>query len=385
MIQRTLKWLLEKRDGKGGFNKLRNAIDGFGHASYEVTNAYIVYALSEAGYKSVDMEFNTAYNEALKSKDPYRMALIANAAFNFNKKTEGEVLLKTISGLLEKHTWDDISIDQSITYSYGKSLKVETASLYLLALLKSGNINWNEANAIARYIMQSRSYGYFGSTQATILGLKALTLYAREAKTTSTDGTIEVYMNGSKVKEYAYTKGSKGKIEINGLETYLKPGENSVSIKFKGTDTPLPNSFDATWNSLTPASSGECNLDLSTAYSCGETKTGETVRLNVKLSNKTNMGLPMSIAVIGIPSGLSLQPKQLREMTEQSKFDYYEIRKNYLVLYYRQFAPKGTVELNFDLRADIPGTYQAPASSAYLYYTSEFKDWQDGGEIIIRQ
>lgn len=91
----------------------------------------------------------------------------------------------------------------------------------------------------------------------------------------------------------------------------------------------------------------------------------------------------MTLAIIGIPSGLSVQPWQLKEYQEKAKFDFYEITQNYLVLYYRQMKSSEIKELQFDLKTEIPRYYQAPASTAYLYYTNEFKDWDDGKTIQI--
>ena len=51
MLERTRKWLLSRRDGEGGF---RAAEDGhsFGRAPAEIRNAYILFALGEAGTKA---------------------------------------------------------------------------------------------------------------------------------------------------------------------------------------------------------------------------------------------------------------------------------------------------------------------------------------------
>jgi uncharacterized protein YfaS (alpha-2-macroglobulin family) len=91
------------------------------------------------------------------------------------------------------------------------------------------------------------------------------------------------------------------------------------------------------------------------------------------------------MAIIGIPAGLSPQPWQLKEMQEKGVFDYYEIKGNNVVCYYRQMAPSEVKNINFDLKADIAGTYDAPASSAYLYYTNEFKCWTSTGSVTIRK
>ncbi|HEY4787270.1 MAG TPA: hypothetical protein VIH57_14525, partial [Bacteroidales bacterium] len=233
------------------------------------------------------------------------------------------------------------------------------------------------------YLVSSRSYGGFGSTQGTILALKALKEYAKFMKQTADDGTIEIFLNGQQAARYSYRKGDKGKISLTGLEKYMQEGQNTFSIRYLETDHPLSYTFDAQWTSLTPKTDDGCKVDLVTSLNTHSSKIGEIVRLSVKLQNKTDKGLPMTMAVIGIPSGLSLQPWQLKEMQEKQKFDFYEVRKNYLVLYYRQMIPNELRELNFDLKAEIAGTYQAPASSGYLYYTNEFKKWVDGETIKI--
>lgn len=385
MMKRTLDWILSQRDGKGGFKRSTEALDQFGRASNEVTNAYIVYALSEAGIDEIDQEYKLALNEALKSRDPYRLALMANAAYNFKRPKDAAELMQQLQSKLGDKTWDQIGIDHSITRSYGRSLQVETASLYTLALIKAPVTDWIALQKNVNYLVSSRQYGSFGSTQATILALKALKNYANLSKQTAESGTISISINGTIAVNYSYPKGEKGKIHFEGLEKYLKEGENQVTIQFSNTKNALPFSFDAGWNSMTPASDSNCKVRLNTSLSASQTKVGETVRLSVKLQNITSDGLPMTIAIVGIPSGLSLQPWQLKEIQDKQQVDFYEISRNYLVAYYRQMAPGEQRQLNLDLKADIPGNYNAPASAAYLYYTNEFKDWKDGEYISIKK
>jgi hypothetical protein len=78
---------------------------------------------------------------------------------------------------------------------------------------------------------------------------------------------------------------------------------------------------------------------------------------------------------LGIPAGLSIQPWQLKQLTEQKKFDYYEIWGNYVVFHFEQFDAHETRQINLDLKADLVGEYEAPASLAYLYYTNEQRVW----------
>ena len=104
---------------------------------------------------------------------------------------------------------------------------------------------------------------------------------------------------------------------------------------------------------------------------------GEPVRVTATISNKTDIGQPMTIARIGIPGGLSSQDWQLKKLREDKKIAFYETRAREVILYFRDLAPKAVHEIPIDLVALVPGTYTAPASSAYLYYTDEHKVWVD--------
>jgi len=125
-------------------------------------------------------------------------------------------------------------------------------------------------------------------------------------------------------------------------------------------------------------------VKLATALKDKHTKVGENTRLTVKVENVAEGGLPMVTAAIGIPSGLSAQPWQLKELVEKKQVDFYEIKKNYLFLYYRQMKPGESKTVHLDLKSEISGEYQAPASCAYLYYTNEFKSWASGEQVAIK-
>ena len=81
------------------------------------------------------------------------------------------------------------------------------------------------------------------------------------------------------------------------------------------------------------------------------------------------------MAMIGIPAGLSVQIWQLKELQEKKAFDFYEIFDGYVVLHYEFIRPGEVKTVNLDLKADIPGQYEAPASCAFLYYTQAERVW----------
>ena len=113
------------------------------------------------------------------------------------------------------------------------------------------------------------------------------------------------------------------------------------------------------------------------------TRVGETNRLTVEITNTTKQGQPMTLAQIALPAGLSLSPVQLRQYQEEKQFDFYELNGQQLALYWRALAPSAKRTLSFDLKAELPGTYEAQASSVCLYYTPEQKVWRNTAAIRI--
>jgi uncharacterized protein YfaS (alpha-2-macroglobulin family) len=134
-----------------------------------------------------------------------------------------------------------------------------------------------------------------------------------------------------------------------------------------------------------PNSDEQCVVQLSTKFAAKTVKVGETLRLFTTLTNTKNEGIPSAIAIVGIPAGFTVQPWQLKEMQEKGVFDYYEIKGNNVALYYRCMAPSVIKEINFDLKAEMPGVYDSPASSAYLYYTNEYKCWSAPEKVTIKK
>ncbi|MEW6469013.1 MAG: MG2 domain-containing protein [Bacteroidota bacterium] len=384
MIERTAQWLMGKKDGKGGWTRNNKAYHSFGQISEEVMNGYIVYALAEAGYTDLKKEIEAAYDNAMNKKDPYLLAMMANTLYRTKDSRADNVmdaLLKT-----QKSDGSVTGTTHSITHSTGNSLIIETTSIAIMAMLKSGGKHTAELNKAVQYLVKSRSgYGTFGNTQGTVLALKALTEYAKNSKKTAEDGTIEIYSDGKKIAEKSYKAGDQGTIEISDLGKHFKEGKNNIQVKYSGTKNPLPYSIAVDYSTTLPPSSPECNVEIKTKLAGKTCYVGETLRLSTTLKNNTSSGLPSTMAIIGIPAGFTAQPWQLKELQEKKVIDYYEVLGNSIAVYYRGMAANDVKEINLDLKAEIPGEYEAPASSAYLYYTNEYKCWAGLDKVTIKK
>ena len=75
MLARTGAWLKSRRDGNGGYLRDAKALDTFGRASPEVTDAYITWALVSAGETGLDKEIAKTAKLAETTQDAYQLAL----------------------------------------------------------------------------------------------------------------------------------------------------------------------------------------------------------------------------------------------------------------------------------------------------------------------
>lgn len=384
MVDRTVRWLLSRKNGNGSFKRNEKSVDSFGRSNQKVSDAYITYALTEIGKGALVIpEFEKAYAEAIKSQDAYRVALMANAALNMGKPQLAKKLTEPLVLSIRQDPDQDLNAEHSMVRSYGESLQVEIRALLLMALLRQDEAQDTDILTLVQYLASNRRWGGFGATQATILSLKALSLYAVKYRGGQGDGQVELFVNQASIGKKSIRENSIKAVTIERLENFLSVGKQSVAVQLNGTEKPIPYALDVRWMRATPDPAPDCKLAIRTQLNTTRLKLGETTRMEIELTNKTQEGLPMSMAIVGIPAGLSAQAWQLKELQEKKVFDFYEIRDNYLFLYYRQMVPEAVRSVKIDLKSESPGSFQAPASSAYLYYTPEDKHWVSGEQVWV--
>lgn len=381
MIERTAEWLLARRDGRGGYQRNSKALDSFGSAPQDITDAYITWALSESGQEGIATEIKHAVAQAAKSDDPYLIALAAAAALNGKQEAEGRKLLDKLKQLQAEDGRLE-GKNGSITRSGGLSLAVETTALAAIGWMKAPEYAGQVRRAIQWIIDHREGSGGFGSTQATILALKAIIEDARSSRRPVTEGELIVKREDTVVGRQQIVAGEVETISIAGLEAKLEPGENRLAIELTGENR-MPYVLDIAYRSPQPASDDRCPVRLSTKLARSRVVAGRTVALTAELENITAEGQPMTVAILGLPAGLEVRPDQLEDLKKARTIDYYETRAREVVCYWRSLAPKQKVAMKLDLVAAVPGRYTGPASRAYLYYTDEQKQWSRPLEVEI--
>ncbi|WP_124979271.1 MG2 domain-containing protein [Nonlabens xiamenensis] len=383
MLKRTKEFLLNRRDGRGGF-KQNHGKYGFSAAPQEVNNAYITYVLGESGFgKEVMREYQVAKSLAIAQNDSYRLAMLALFSMKMNLQEDRKFLMKLIKDNIDQYGFGELPVTATITRSNGNAMAVETAAFTVMALSRDAENPVIEAKGI-EYIVSQRRNGKFGNTQSTSMALKALIEYTKKRKQLVSENLTESYLFINDKKIFVdLSSAINGKVMLPGLEKYMSTGVQDLSITFADSNAQFPFTVQAFWNTELPQSAENCDVQLKTNIQNPTAVVGETFRIMVEVENKLDTPVPMTTAKIGIPSGSSLQLWQLKELLDKKQVDYYEIFDQFLVLYWREMGPNDKKTIFLDLKTEIPGTFNAPASSVYLYYTDEFKNWQQGVKIKI--
>ncbi|MEM1353483.1 MAG: alpha-2-macroglobulin family protein [Planctomycetota bacterium] len=417
MIERTQNWLMSRCNDDGSFELDSKALDSFGRAPQDTTDAYIVWSLLEAGYDPAKIEksIDLVLTKATDGNDAYIIALGANIAqlaadrAEVFKREDGEVdaseqkqneyqatallLRQKIAGKLNDEGFVDGAVT-SITNSGGDALKIETTSLAILAWLKDDSYTPQVEKSIL-WLTERCKAGRFGSTQSTVLALKAIVEYDKARSTPKAPGSLVLTVDGEAVGEpIAFDQETKGAIKLPRVDHLLTPGGHTIGIEMVD-GSKMPYSIAVEYFAETPSSSDESKLRIETSMSAinpsrGErgaspylVREGETTEVNVVVTNITADGLPTPIAIVGIPGGLEPDYDQLKELVAVETIAAFEVIGRDVVLYWREMKPEQVVELSIRCVAAVPGTYTGPASRAYLYYTDEHKHWAEGLAVNI--
>jgi uncharacterized protein YfaS (alpha-2-macroglobulin family) len=381
MLGRTRAWLLSRRDGKGGFSLNARALDSFGRAPADTTNAYIVWALIEAGEKGLDKEIAAVKSSAIHMQDSYIVALAANILHASGDRTGARELMDKLAKSQDT-TGNIKGAVTSITRSGGEALTIETTALSVLAWMREPSYAAHVQRGL-KWIVESNKNGLFGSTQSTVLALRTIVAYDQANARPKNSGRILLTVNGKAVgTPVAFTAATQGAIVLPEFASELGPGKHTVSVKMEDGSN-MPYSITVKYHSLLPDSSNDAQVGIQVALKDPQIQEGGVTEATVSITNKSNEVLPTPVAIVGIPGGLEVRHDQLKELVKSGRIDAYEVIGREVVLYWRYLKAKDSFELPLSLVAAIPGSYTGPASRAYLYYTDEYKNWAPGMKAVI--
>ena len=381
MLARTRDWLLNRRDKKGGFTRARRALHTW-IVDRDCSNAYILWALLESGTGAKLTEETASLTEAAKkSQNSYVLALAANVLHGAGDKAAAG---KLMGRLAEKQTKDGF-VDggtASIVGSGGQALRIETTALAILAWLREPAYAGNVEKSI-RYLADACKAGRYGSTQSTVLALRAIVAYDKSRAKPKAPGKARICVDGQPVGDsVAFSDDTQGAIKLPDIAELLSPGKHTIELKMDD-GSEMPYALTVGYHNTVPDSSKACKVALKVRLGSAKLTEGGITEAQVTMENTADEVIPTPIAIVGLPGGLEPRHDQLKELVKARKIAAYEVLGREVVLYWRELQGGQKVELPISLVAAVPGTYTGPASRAYLYYTDEHKHWVGGLKVAI--
>ncbi len=203
VIQRTQQWLAGQQQADGSWKPdtqfiNEGATNRFNSDVLRIT-AYVGWALGNTGYQGPAVEKAREYvqRQMGAKSDTYTLAVVANFAVDYGK--DREFTNRAMQLLLDARTEKDEHVwwtaEETGVFAQGASASVETTGLAAQALLKWGGASGTASKALGYIASKKDAQGTWGTTQATIMALRAL-LLSTEKGAADVRGTVEVTLNG---------------------------------------------------------------------------------------------------------------------------------------------------------------------------------------------
>jgi len=389
MIDRAADWLLSQQKSDGSWENDQGLVheqswSKLGNERLPVT-AYIVWALTEAGYedepgtvKGLDYvrEF---WRDA---KDAYSLALVANAlAVADPQGSSTGAALDELAGMaiLEGNGayWSsDIATFMGAT---GETGSIETTALAAYAFLQAEQHTDLANAALTTLVQQKDSYGTWHSTQATVLTLKALLLSVREGGE-DTEATVTVSLNGEETDPLLINADNFDVVQLVSFTDRPVQGDNKVRIHVEGQGNlmyQISTRYYLPWDKVPLPVPGKELMDITVDYDRTELAVNDVINVSVRV--ELNEGAArQAIVDLGVPPGFEVMSEDLADLVvrhsdlppdyEGARFSRFDLTGRQIIVYLEGLKAGEPLEFGYRIRARYPIKAQTPPSSAYDYY-----------------
>jgi hypothetical protein len=380
LIERTRDWLAAQQQPDGSWKPDTSFINEGATNRYNSDvlriTAYIAWALENTGYRgtAVDKakEF-IARNLAMKA-DTYTLAIVANFAVEYGKDREftEQAMRLLLDAKTEKEEQVWWSAEETGVYSTGSSAAIETTGLAAQALLKWGQASETARKALTFIASKKDASGAWGSTQATIIALRAL-LLATEANAADVHGAVQVVLNGKVVQTLQLNTENSDLLHRFVFKGIDAREANSVEIKFDGTGGLA---YQVVGQYFVPWQATQANEALSIDVQYDRTKLArnDVATATATVSNHLGKTANMVMIDLGVPPGFELLSEDLQDFQEKTaaatsgKLEKFSLTATQAILYFNALVPNQSVTVKFRLRAKYPIRAKTFQSRAYEYY-----------------
>ena len=226
------------------------------------------------------------------------------------------------------------------------------------------NSNQKTNSEFIKYIQSYRDYrGSWGTTQSTILALKAITDYTSNSDIKNQ--TIVVSLNGEE-KKIEIGDDSLGIYEFN-FENVDKENKFSIELeKGKVTYEVIKNYYQS-YEKIEKIEGFEITQEITS-----QAKVNDVISQNIKVVNNLDY-IENGLVEINIPQGCSVIEDSLLNLKYSGIIEKYEYNYGKINIYLRSFKMGEEINLNIEYRALYPEQITGAAIRVFDYYNPELE------------
>ena len=380
LIERTRDWLARQQQPDGSWKPDTSFINEGATNRYNSDvlriTAYIAWSLANTGYQGPAIEKAKQYIESHSTSKPdtYTLAIIANFAVDYAK--DRDFTRRSMQALIDARTEKDDQVfwtaEETGVYSTGSSAAIETTGLAAQALLKWGQASETVRKALTFISSKKEASGNWGTTQATIMALRAI-LLASQLSASDVRGTVDVLLDGKTAETLTLTPDNNDlfhQFVFKGIDA-TKPA--NVELRFSGTGGLA---YQIVGRTFTPwdAKPDTEPLSIDVAYDRTHLAENDIATATATIRNNLPQTANMVMVDLGIPPGFDLLSEDLQSFQERTagaksgRLEKFSLTATQAILYFNALTPKQTVTLNVRLRAKYPIRARTFQSRVYEYY-----------------
>jgi hypothetical protein len=397
IIDRTQAFLMKKRDKDGTWSSIGathgETIASMGNPKLLLTS-YVTWSLLESGYARAQLKPSVDYiraNLGAAGDNAYILALAANALATFDPKDDStlEAIQKLDKLRQEVPDWRGAANfparGTSLTYARGDGATIEATALSALAMLKAG-VNTNSVNQALTYLVKVKSgQGTWGSTQATILALKALVAGAgSQAPKEAIPFVIKV--NGQEAARGKVDADNVDVMQVFELKDFNRTGANQVDIDAAGETNlmyQIVGRYYQPWQQQVPPARRALEVDV--AYDRTSLSTSDLLRAKATLKYHGEVPTYMVMLDLGIAPGFTVDAGDFAEMVGKGQVKKFSLSSRQATLYLGDVKPGDVLHFEYTLRPRYPLRARTAPSVAYEYNTPANRAEARPVELIVEE
>ncbi len=258
-----------------------------------------------------------------------------------------------------------------------QSAAIETTAYATLALLEHGD-RLNASNAARWLVTRRNSFGGFGSTQDTVVGLQALTEFSAAS---AADVDMTVILTTDTWQREVRISGENADV----MQMIEVPEHGTLEISTDGKGEAVVQVVRR-FNLPEVVHETRQVFEIDVDYGTDHVNVDDliTVSVNVRFTPLEKIEAGMVVLDIAVPTGFAPVTDSIETLVEETpRLKRYDIAGRKVILYVEDLLPNESILLEFTARALHPVRAKAATSEVYSYYNPDMRAQTLAGAITV--